>query len=234
MSDDLPIVEVFGPTIQGEGPYAGRLADFIRLGGCNLACTWCDTPYSWDGSRFDLRQEILAKSPAEVLTGLSAETSVTVITGGEPLLHSGSPAFIELLQKLSSLGKAIHMETNGTILPPLSVRELVSVFVVSPKLSNAGTAHRRDPAPASGWAEVARHREVHVKVVCRDAAEVAEAVRLASSLGIARDHIWVMPEARDERALALRWPIIVDAAIAHRINATTRLHLLAWGNERGR
>ncbi|HHK7228110.1 TPA: hypothetical protein ACQXLV_002143, partial [Streptococcus pneumoniae] len=42
----LPVSEVFGPTIQGEGPHAGRTCHFIRLGGCNLSCSWCDTPYS--------------------------------------------------------------------------------------------------------------------------------------------------------------------------------------------
>ena len=44
--DTSPVSEVFGPTLQGEGPHAGRPCHFIRLGGCNLSCSWCDTPYS--------------------------------------------------------------------------------------------------------------------------------------------------------------------------------------------
>ena len=49
----LPVAEVFAPTFQGEGPYLGRSADFIRLGGCNLTCYGCDTPYTWDASRYE-------------------------------------------------------------------------------------------------------------------------------------------------------------------------------------
>ena len=63
----LVVSEIFGPTIQGEGQYAGQLVAFIRLGGCNLACSWCDTPYTWDASRFDLRNEMTRTPVNEIL-----------------------------------------------------------------------------------------------------------------------------------------------------------------------
>ena len=44
----MRVVEVFGPTVQGEGPYAGRVCHFLRLGGCDYRCSWCDTPYAVD------------------------------------------------------------------------------------------------------------------------------------------------------------------------------------------
>lgn len=50
---ELVVSEVFGPTFQGEGPSLGRRAGFVRLGRCNLDCSWCDTPNTWDWSRFD-------------------------------------------------------------------------------------------------------------------------------------------------------------------------------------
>ena len=56
--DDLVVAEIFGPTWQGEGPSAGQVAAFVRLGLCNLTCAWCDTAYTWDRSRFDLRAEL--------------------------------------------------------------------------------------------------------------------------------------------------------------------------------
>ena len=49
----LVVAEVFGPTFQGEGPSTGQRAGFVRLGRCNLDCSWCDTPYTWDWERFD-------------------------------------------------------------------------------------------------------------------------------------------------------------------------------------
>ena len=55
---ELLISEIFGPTIQGEGKSIGQTASFIRLGGCNLHCVWCDTPYTWDAARYDLREEL--------------------------------------------------------------------------------------------------------------------------------------------------------------------------------
>jgi len=48
----LRVAELFGPTVQGEGPAAGERAAFVRLSGCPLACAWCDTPYTWDAGRF--------------------------------------------------------------------------------------------------------------------------------------------------------------------------------------
>ena len=53
----LNVNEIFGPTIQGEGPHTGRLVGFLRLAGCNLACSWCDTPYSWDWTKYDKAEE---------------------------------------------------------------------------------------------------------------------------------------------------------------------------------
>ncbi len=54
----LLISEVFGPTLQGEGPSAGQAAAFVRLGACNLSCAWCDTAYTWNRDKFDLSREL--------------------------------------------------------------------------------------------------------------------------------------------------------------------------------
>src|SRR4051794_4076555 len=90
----LVVSEVFGPTFQGEGRSLGRRCGFVRLGRCNLACTWCDTPYTWDWDRFDPAVELQRRTVTEIVSALEAMAiDMVVITGGEPLLqqsHLGS------------------------------------------------------------------------------------------------------------------------------------------------
>ncbi|MGH3922689.1 MAG: 7-carboxy-7-deazaguanine synthase QueE, partial [Pseudonocardiaceae bacterium] len=71
-SRGLLIAEQFGPTFQGEGPSVGQQALFIRLSSCNLSCSWCDTPYTWDWTRFDPRVES-RRVPAEDLLAWALE-----------------------------------------------------------------------------------------------------------------------------------------------------------------
>ena len=64
--DELLVAEIFGPTWQGEGPSAGKVAAFVRLGLCDQACSWCDTPYTWDRACHDLRTELRRMDRIEV------------------------------------------------------------------------------------------------------------------------------------------------------------------------
>ncbi|MFD6094891.1 7-carboxy-7-deazaguanine synthase QueE [Nocardiopsis flavescens] len=231
----LAVSEIFGPTIQGEGPYAGRAATFVRLGGCNLACSWCDTPYTWDASRFDLRKEIISRQVEDIANQVSPTPHLVVLTGGEPLLQAGSLDFGRLLEVLRDRGHSIHVETNGTIIPPGQLEELVDVFVVSPKLKNAGTHRSHQSAQlANEWPAIAARREAHLKFVCCSRRDVEEALHLAKKWEWPRERIWLMPEGTTVREILDRWPLVVDAAVSNGVNATIRLHILSWGNVRGR
>jgi GTP cyclohydrolase I len=137
----LYVAEVFGPTFQGEGPSAGQRAGFVRLGGCNLACTWCDTAYTWDARRYDLRAEIGPQSVAQLLAALDAmAVPLVVITGGEPLLQTR--ALTPLVAALSTRGLRVEVETNGTRPPPGWPWAGIT-FNVSPKLAHSGNAAAR-------------------------------------------------------------------------------------------
>ena len=96
----IPVSEQFGPTIQGEGPYAGRTVQFLRTGGCNLSCSWCDTPYTWDGENYDLRAELHPKTVAQIVEDAIPDM-IMVISGGEPLLHQNNPGWEWLLTGLN-------------------------------------------------------------------------------------------------------------------------------------
>lgn len=100
----LEVCEVFY-SLQGESSFAGLPCVFIRLSGCNLRCTWCDTQYAFEaGTMMELEQILdeVGKYP----------TKLVEITGGEPLLQEQS---INLMQKLLDQGSTVLLETNGSI-----------------------------------------------------------------------------------------------------------------------
>lgn len=115
----LDVVEIF-KTIQGEGPYAGIPAIFIRLGGCNLACKFCDTEFD------NFREITIAKIIAKIIELGQDKINLCVITGGEPLRQPIEKFCTELLAH----GFKIQIETNGTILRKLP--EQVTI-ICSPK-----------------------------------------------------------------------------------------------------
>jgi 7-carboxy-7-deazaguanine synthase len=104
----LPVMEAFY-TLQGEGFHQGRAAYFIRLGGCDIGCTWCDVKESWP-----LEAHPLQTIPEIVRKASGHPTRMAVITGGEPLLHPLGP----LTQALREAGMRTHLETSGAY--PLS------------------------------------------------------------------------------------------------------------------
>ena len=82
MEPPLIVSEVFGATIQGEGPSIGRPCGFVRLGRCNQACTWCDEPMTWDWSRYDPKVELTEQSVDEILAkldGMGVEMIVVTV-----------------------------------------------------------------------------------------------------------------------------------------------------------
>ena len=99
----LPVMEHFY-TLQGEGFHQGRAAYFIRLGGCDVGCVWCDVKDSWDATKHpQLNIDDL------VLHVEKTAAAIVVITGGEPLMHN----LDELTDKLHAAGLSTHIETSG-------------------------------------------------------------------------------------------------------------------------
>jgi 7-carboxy-7-deazaguanine synthase len=104
----LPVMEHFY-TLQGEGFHQGKAAYFIRLGGCDVGCVWCDVKDSWDSGKHPLRKIEDLISEVKHHPG-----KIVVITGGEPLMHD----LTELTEQLHKAGFKTHMETSGS--SPLS------------------------------------------------------------------------------------------------------------------
>ena len=99
----LPLMESFY-TIQGEGAFTGHAAYFIRLGGCDVGCVWCDVKESWDVGKHALRSIVDMTEEAS-----NSGSKIVVITGGEPAMHD----LTELTASLKSAGLRMHIETSG-------------------------------------------------------------------------------------------------------------------------
>lgn len=104
MSAQLPVMEAFY-TLQGEGLFAGQAAYFIRLGGCDVGCTWCDVKESWDADAHPKHSV-----EAIVMEAAKYPARIAVVTGGEPLMHDLGP----LTSALREAGFRTHIETSGT------------------------------------------------------------------------------------------------------------------------
>ncbi|MFE5595221.1 7-carboxy-7-deazaguanine synthase QueE [Streptomyces sp. NPDC056549] len=230
----LVVREVFGPTVQGEGPSTGRRCAFIRLGGCNLTCTWCDTPETWDGKRFDLRATLTRRTIQDIVTrATEGVPDLVVITGGEPLLHQQQDGWRSLLVALRSAGMEMEVETNGTQTPDPITAQLVARFNVSPKLAHAGDPEHKRIRPEA-LAALHDTGKAAFKFVCQGPDDVAEVAAFAETHALDPSRVWVMPEGTDTPTLCDRLREIADPAIAAGFNLTTRLHVHAWGSESGR
>src|ERR1035437_2514581 len=130
----MKIAEIFY-SVQGEGVLAGVPSVFVRTSGCNLRCSWCDTPYtSWKPEGEELGLDAIVRRVA----AFPAARHV-VVTGGEPMIASG---IVELSEKFRALGLHITFEAAGTVFAPVAC-DLMSI---SPKLANStpdGVFHAR-------------------------------------------------------------------------------------------
>lgn len=236
MSDayQIRVNDVFGPTIQGEGPFMGRTVNFIRLGLCNLHCDNCDTAQTWDASRFDLKKENPWTPVDDVIkqTQETSQSTIIVISGGEPLIHQDTAAFKYLLRGLVERYYDVHIETNGTRLVRPAVADLVTHFSVSPKLTNA-LVSSRDPydkrikmGVLRQFSNYAFQDKACFKFVCNNADHVEDVSELMSSLDVDKDKVWIMPAGEEAGVLDYTTKKVLPAVLKYGFNFSPRLHIL--------
>lgn len=152
----LPVMEHFY-TLQGEGLYQGKAAYFIRLGGCDVGCVWCDVKESWDASLHPQR------SLAELVALVTATPApIAVITGGEPLLHDLGG----LTAALHASGIRTHIETSGSsplsghwdwiTLSPKKFKAPLTEVVTQADELKVVVFHKSDFAWAEQWAALVK------------------------------------------------------------------------------
>lgn len=220
-------------SIQGEGRSAGEASAFLRLATCNLTCSWCDTSYTWDWSRYDYSEQVMGLSPQDVFGRIHGlDTENVVVTGGEPLLQQAA-GLDQLVTQLTAAGHSIEVETNGTICPSGQMVDSVMRWNVSPKIENSGNPAARREVPEALRAFSALPN-ADFKFVIRDRPDVDEAAGLAAAYRVPPERVVLMPEGADAKDLAARSPWVRSQADARGFRFSTRLQILLWGAERGR
>lgn len=228
MSETLFVSEMFD-SLQGEGPSQGYPCSFLRLAGCNLTCTWCDTDYSWNWQKYDVRKETSTHT-VDSLAARFRDVPRLVITGGEPLLQQKA-----LEHLLSALPPAlpVEVETNGTLVPSDAMRQRVTQWNVAPKLAHSGEPFERRVSKVA--LEALRDTgNAWLKVVVESNADRAELDAIVNLVSWSSERVYLMPQCRSPSELINSTPAIVNMAIESRYKFTSRLHLQVWGGERGR
>ena len=245
----LLVSEVF-TSVQGEGPHAGRPSVFVRLGVCNLSCSWCDTPYTWLYTQDRLEKVRQAAPRAELpdvpynreneLTKHSAtqllqtvyshagdSVRAVVITGGEPLLHAKPLASV--VDKLVENEFQIEFETNGTIAPVGIHRDVH--FNVSPKLSNS---HQSESVRLN-WDVLneLKCRNSVFKFVVGDKSDLGELLQIVQRVKLSPERVFLMPQGTSSETIRERGRWLADVCVHNGFRYSHRVHVELWGDKRG-
>jgi len=232
----LRIAEIFGPTIQGEGALIGEPTVFIRAGGCDYRCAWCDTLHAVDSA---YRHEWAEMTPAAVWQRVRA------LSGGKPLtvsISGGNPAiqdFSEVIALGQAEGYRFACETQGSVARPWFAA--LDTLVLSPKPPSSGetpdwAAFRACLSEAAGGPRVV------LKIVVFDEADYGWAKEVAGQfpdlpLFLQPGNPEVDPDQPvDLQAAAGRMEWLAGRATADKwfdVRILPQLHVLIWGNRRG-
>jgi organic radical activating enzyme len=195
----------------------------------------CDTKYTWQWDRYDKERETSEVSTDSVLARIidlaGDHSRNVVITGGEPLLQQ--PALIELSSALHARGFRVEVETNGTVEPEPELAHYIDQWNVSPKLENSG--NKRSARLRTGpltWFAAAPN--AYFKFVVAQPSDMEELKEVVRRYAISPERVVLMPEGTTPDALQSRAKWLVDECRLAGFRFGTRLHVLLWGDERGR
>lgn len=235
----FPIIEIFGPTIQGEGAEAGLPTHFIRLGGCDYRCSWCDTMYAVDPET--VRRTATRLTSADIVgrvQSLGDGPRWITISGGNPALF----ALDQLVNLLQADGRRVAVETQGSLWRPWL--SSVDRLTVSPKPPSSGMATPSRTSRFGAFMEKAlaeAAEQMVLKIVCFDEADLAWAkdtaaaypdVPLFLSAGTPVPSPGPVREAVGDRYAWLCEAVAADADLAD-ARVIPQLHVIAWKEATG-
>jgi 7-carboxy-7-deazaguanine synthase len=229
LSNTLPIIEIFGPVLQGEGALIGVQTDFIRVGGCDYRCSWCDTPGAVDSEL--IRQSVRRLTFEEVKvewSKLNSHALWITLSGGNPVLFN----FESLVDDFHVLGRKVAVETQGSYVTPWLRK--VDLITVSPKPPSSGMQNKFNYAAFTAILEMAEPgRQIAVKIPIASLEDLKWAKTL---LVMQKSHVYqfVQP-VRDhingtfyDQIAMLKWladEVLKDPDLAH-VRVLPQMHAL--------
>ncbi|WP_191561962.1 7-carboxy-7-deazaguanine synthase QueE [Metabacillus idriensis] len=242
MSKKFPVLEIFGPTIQGEGMVIGQKTMFVRTAGCDYSCSWCDSAFTWDGSAKDDIKQLTADEIWSQLFELGGSNfSHVTISGGNPALLGSLGELIELLHKKKI---KVAIETQGSRLQPWF--DQIDDLTISPKPPSSGmkTDFTKLDEIVQYLTEKNRLQNVSLKVVIFDEHDLEYAKKVHQKylqipfyLQVGNDQVSERDDEKLIKWLLERYEWLIDRAISeeelNHARVLPQLHTLVWGNKRG-
>lgn len=228
MPRDIPIIEIFGRTIAGEGNIAGQTSHFVRTGYCDFRCAWCDSMHAVDptlvaqGARWmtpdQVVRDVVALGPARWVS----------LSGGNPAMHA---RLGEVVDGLQAAGYGVNVETQGSLWQDWLAR--CDVVTVSPKPPSAGMQGRERPETLE---RILALPQTCLKVVAFDEHDLDWIERRWGG----RPNLYISTGTRlddDPASLGERYRAICESVLRRpSLSAATvllQLHVVAWGHRQG-
>lgn len=237
MAAKIPVLEIFGPTIQGEGRVIGRKTMFVRTAGCDYRCSWCDSAFTWDGSAKDDIQLMTAEEIYNQLKKIGGDRFDHVtISGGNPALIKGIQDLVDLFEE-----KQIYtaLETQGSKFQPW-MRQ-INDLTISPKPPSSNMKPNIDILDSVIEQCIESTLNLKVVIFDDDDYEFAKMIHhrypnIPFYLQVGNPYLDDDVDNHTEKLLS-RYEALVDRVMTsndmNQVYVLPQLHTLLWSNKKG-
>ncbi|MED3823905.1 7-carboxy-7-deazaguanine synthase QueE [Priestia flexa] len=242
MNNKVPVLEIFGPTIQGEGMVVGRKTMFVRTAGCDYSCSWCDSAFTWDGSaKSDIRQLTDEEVWHELQTLGGDRFDHVTISGGNPALLK---SLDKLIDRLHDHQKQVALETQGSRFQEWFYK--IDDLTLSPKPPSSGMKTNYEVLDdiVERLQNNGRSQHISIKVVVFDETDFDYAKHIHQRypsvpffVQVGNDDLTTTDEEALTRKLLGKYEWLIDLVVAttdmNNVRVLPQVHALVWGNKRG-
>ncbi|MGG4144287.1 7-carboxy-7-deazaguanine synthase QueE [Paenibacillus algorifonticola] len=236
----IPVLEIFGPTVQGEGLVIGQKTMFVRTAGCDYSCSWCDSSFTWDGSA---KNEIKQLSPQAIYDELNSLGGTTfehvTISGGNPAIIKNIGYLVDLLH---DKGIRVGLETQGSRWQDWMAD--IDDLTVSPKPPSSGMITDWDRLDGVITNLNNSPNEICIKVVIFDEDDLQYAIKVHKRyphmrlvLQVGNSDVTTVDRESLVFALLERYEWLINQVMVSselkQVKVLPQLHTLLWGNKRG-